>query len=143
MLCPELPALTDILISRGHTVEIETNGSIPIGKLADAKHRPFFTLDYKLPGSGMQKHMLTDNYRYLVQGDAVKFVSGSKKDLEAAEEIINKYKLCEKCAVFISPVFGKIEPVEIAGFITERKLNGVRLQLQLHKYIWDPDMKGV
>ena len=112
-------------------------------KQGDEKLRPVFTLDYKLPGSGMESSMLTDNYRFLKGEDAVKFVSGSIEDLERAEEIIRKYSLTEKCRVYISPVFGKIDPVQIVEFMIERKLNGVRLQLQLHKFIWDPDRGGV
>ena len=60
-----------------------------------------------------------------------------------AEEIINEYGLNEKCRVYFSPVFGKINYEEITEFMKERKLNGVRLQLQLHKIIWEPDMRGV
>ena len=59
------------------------------------------------------------------------------------KEIINVYGLTDRCRVYFSPVFGKIKPVEIAEFMKERKLNGVRLQLQLHKIIWNPDMRGV
>lgn len=88
--------------------------------------------------------MRTENYAFLdAEKDAVKFVSGSRADLECAAEVIKKYRLTEKCAVFISPVFGGIDPSEIVAFMLEKKLNGVRLQLQLHKLIWDPDARGV
>ena len=143
MLCPELPELVAELMKRGHRCEIETNGSIPIEALAGAEYRPVFTLDYKLPGSGMESAMLTGNYRYLQGEDAVKFVSGSREDLERAREIIEGFALTEKCRVYISPVFGKIDPAEIVEFIINNRLNGVRLQLQLHKSIWDPDARGV
>ena len=74
---------------------------------------------------------------------ALKFVVGDKFDLVRAEEIIKEYGLTDRCRVYLSPVFGKIKPEEIAEFMKERKLNGVRLQLQLHKIIWEPDMRGV
>ena len=64
-------------------------------------------------------------------------------DSEKAEEIIQKYDLCKRTKVYISPVFGNIDPADIVEFMKERKMNKVRLQLQLHKFIWDPDKKGV
>lgn len=125
------------------SVEIETNGSVDISAYQNDQFRPIFTLDYKLPSSGMESRMLTENYKYLHQSDTVKFVSGSRADLERALEIIREYGLAEKCAVYISPVFGMIDPAEIVEFMLQNKLNGVNLQLQLHKFIWDPNMKGV
>ena len=63
-------------------VEIETNGSISIADLSQKTYRPAFTLDYKCPSSGMESAMLTDNYNYLQECDAVKFVSGTEEDLK-------------------------------------------------------------
>ena len=57
--------------------------------------------------------------------------------------MIKKYSLTDKCRVYISPVFGGIDPKQIVDFMIENKMNGVRLQLQLHKYIWDPEERGV
>lgn len=135
--------LIEALCGMGCLVEIETNGSISIAELNGKKFRPAFTLDYKLPSSGMEAAMLTENYALLREGDAVKFVSGSERDLEKAAEIIEKYSLTEKCRVYISPVFGCIEPERIVEFMIGRRMNGVRLQLQMHKYIWDPEKRGV
>ena len=143
LLQKDIAPLIARLTETGHRVEIETNGSVSVEALSLLTPRPVFTLDYKLPGSGMESAMLTENYRYLAPGDSVKFVSGSREDLERAAEIIGKYRLTEKCAVFISPVFGKIDPADIVAFLLERRLNGVRLQLQLHKFIWDPNKRGV
>ena len=56
---------------------------------------------------------------------------------------MREYKLTERCHVFISPVFGEIEPADIVDFMEEHKMNGVRLQLQLHKFIWEPTRRGV
>ena len=135
--------LTDALIGSGHRVEIETNGSIPIEALALRERRPVFTLDYKLPSSGMEDRMLTENYRFLAGEDAVKFVAGSRGDLDRAAEIVREHSLSEKCRVYISPVFGRIEPAEIVEYILDKRMNGIKVQLQLHKFIWDPDMRGV
>ena len=143
LLQPELHVLTDMLISSGHRVEIETNGSQPVEGLAIRDLRPSFTLDYKLPDSGMESRMLTGNYSFLTMEDTVKFVAGSLSDLEKALLIIKNYGLCEKCRVYLSPVFGKIEPAQMVDFMIKNKMNSVRLQLQLHKFIWPPDMRGV
>ena len=113
LLQKEIGRLVERLIHTGHVVEIESNGSLPIALLAEKEKRPFFTLDYKLPDSGMESHMLVDNYRYLCQEDAVKFVAGSRRDLEKAAEIIETYGLCERCKVYLSPVFGRIDPADM------------------------------
>ena len=135
--------LISLLMRRGHRVEIETNGSLPIAELAMKPFRPVFTLDYKLPDSSSENAMLTENYEFLRENDAVKFVAGSPSDLEKAARIIEEYGLRGKCGVYISPVFGKTDPEEIVSFLINRKMNDVRLQLQLHKYIWEPDRRGV
>jgi len=124
-------------------IEIETNGSIPLKPFQYIKNRPAFTMDYKLPSSGMEKFMITDNFYCLNKNDTVKFVAGSHNDLLRAKDVIDKYELCERCNVYLSPVFGKIEPASIVDFMKQHKMNNVVLQLQMHKIIWDPDMKGV
>lgn len=87
--------------------------------------------------------MHTANFSLLHAKDAVKFVVGSKADLVRAADIIQEYSLTARCAVYFSPVFGAIQPGEIVDFMKKHLLNGVRLQLQLHKYIWDPLQRGV
>ena len=143
LLRQEMSELIDTLMSAGLRVEIETNGSIHLREFADRVYRPVFTMDYKLPSSGMEEYMCSDNFGCLEKHDTVKFVSGSMEDLERAVEVIESHHLTERCHVYISPVFGKIEPAYIVEFMKEKKLNDVRLQLQLHKFIWDPDKKGV
>lgn len=143
LLQPEIYELIEKLMATGHNVEIETNGSISIEELSRCRYRPDFTLDYKLPSSGMEKFMLTENYKYLSGNDVVKFVAGSREDLEKALEIIEKFSLSDKCRVYFSAVFGKITPAEIVEFMKEKNLNKIRLQLQMHKFIWNPDSKGV
>ena len=123
--------------------EIETNGSIDLSEFVNIDNRPSFTMDYKLPSSGMEKFMNTNNLSLLTKHDTVKFVSGNIKDLERAKEIMDKYNLYNKTNLYISPVFGSIQPVEIVNFMIENKLNNVNLQLQLHKIIWNAEMRGV
>ena len=143
LLQKDIKTLTEMLYDSGLSTEIETNGSVSIKELAISSKRPIFTLDYKLPSSMMENKNYADNYEYLRPEDTVKFVSGSREDLERAAEIIEKYTLIERCNVYISPVFGRIDPAEIVDFMKEKGLNGVRLQLQLHKFIWNPEKRGV
>lgn len=143
LLQKNIQTLINMLIHKGIRTEIETNGSIPLRVFAVSECRPVFTMDYKLPGSGMEDHMYVDNLLVLGKEDTVKFVSGSVEDLAKAKEIIELYRLTEKCHVYFSPVFGEIEPAQIVDFMKENNMNDVRLQLQLHKYIWDPKTKGV
>lgn len=143
LLQKECGALAELLIKNGCRVEIETNGSISLERLASSEYRPVFNMDYKLPSSGMEEFMCVDNFRLLNCHDTVKFVSGSIADLEKAAKLIDKYRLKERCHVFISPVFGEIDPADIVDFMEEHKMNGVRLQLQLHKFIWEPTRRGV
>jgi 7-carboxy-7-deazaguanine synthase len=125
------------------SVEIETNGSVFLEPFLGFRRRPVFTLDYKLAGSGMEAFMNTDNYRFLTKHDTVKFVCSDRNDLERAKEIIDTFHLTDCCKVYFSPVFGRIDPQEMAAFLLEHKMNFVTLQLQMHKIIWPPDMRGV
>ena len=124
-------------------VEIETNGSVLLSKFSGLENPPSFTMDYKLPSSGMERMMALENFDHLTKKDTVKFVSGSMADLEKARELINKYKLTEKTSIFISPVFGDIELESIVDFMKDNQMNGVNMQVQLHKIIWDPNERGV
>lgn len=125
------------------SVEIETNGSIPLDKFSNIENPPSFTMDYKLPSSNMENKMITDNFKYLTKKDTVKFVSGSIEDLEKVKTIIINYSLVNKTNVYISPVFGKIDMNNIVEFMKDNKMNGVTLQIQLHKVIWEPEKRGV
>lgn len=135
--------LRKLAADRAIHVEIETNGSVPLDRFASIDNRPAFTLDYKLPGSGMESHMLTENYKLINKRDTVKFVISSRSDLDRAREIITAHKLDEICNVYFSPVFGSIEPSEMVEYMIENKMNGINMQLQMHKFIWDPNQKGV
>ena len=135
--------LAILLADEDLRVEIETNGAVDLRKFCACPGRPVFTMDYKLPSSGYEKSMVLSNFELLSPDDTVKFVSGSTEDLEKAYQIIQEYDLLRKCHVYFSPVFGAIEPAEIVDFLLEHRLNDVRLQIQMHKVIWDPDKRGV
>ena len=145
LLQERLPELCGELAKLDLNVEIETNGSVPLKpfleKCQGSGARPSLTMDYKLPSSKMEKHRCTENFKYLQKTDTLKFVCGSNNDLERAAEVLSEFK--PECMVYLSPVFGRIEPADMVEFMKERKLGKVRLQLQLHKFIWDPEMKGV
>lgn len=125
------------------SVEIETNGSVHLDKFANIENPLSFTMDYKLPSSYMEDKMIVDNFKYLTETDTVKFVSGSIEDLERVKNIIDNYNLVNKTNIYISPVFGKIDMNQIVEFMKVNKMNGVTLQIQLHKVIWEPEKRGV
>ncbi len=125
-------------------IEVETNGSMDISGFMDIGiNPPVFTLDCKLKSSGMEGHMEERNYSMLKPRDTVKFVAGSIEELEAAKAIIERHKLTARCNVHFSPVFGALDMNEIVEFMKNNKINGVRLQPQLHKIIWHSERRGV
>lgn len=142
LLQPEIGVLIQRLLENGLRVEIETNGAVDLTPFCTAA-RPVFTMDYKLPSSSCEGGMLIKNFALLQKEDTVKFVVGSQIDLQRARKLIEKYNLTTCCQVYFSPVFGSIEPVEIVEFMQKYKLNEVRLQIQIHKVIWDPNKRGV
>lgn len=128
-------------------IEIETNGSVSLREVDDLRKKynlPIsFTMDYKLPGSGMESNMLKTNFHYLTSIDVVKFVASNRTDMDRGVEILEEYNLMKQCKIYFSPVFGKIRLEDMANYLVEKRLNGVRMQLQMHKFIWDPNRRGV
>ena len=102
-----------------------------------------FTMDYKLPGSHMEKYMALGNMRLLRACDSVKFVVSDLNDLNVSKRIIEEYDLDNRVAVYLSSCFMRIQPKDIVDYMIDNNMNKVKLQLQLHKYIWEPDRKGV
>jgi 7-carboxy-7-deazaguanine synthase len=139
LLQAETPVLLTELLEAGLTTCLETNGSRPIGGLDARVHR---ILDVKGPGSGMAEHNDWGNLDLLTPGDEVKFVVGDRSDFTWALEVIERHGLAERLPVLISPVFGQVSLQEAAAWILATRLP-VRLNLQLHKYIWGPEARGV
>lgn len=139
----DIELLLEGLCKAGFQVNVETNGSIDIrGKINRLKYpQAFFTIDYKSPSSKMNKHMFLENIKMARHADVLKFVVGSKEDLEKALEVINEYK--PMAQIYFSPVWGKIYLGDIVDFMKDNKLYNCKIQVQLHKIIWDPDMRGV
>lgn len=126
-------------------VHIETNGSIDIEPFKNkyTNGKISYIVDYKLPQSGMTDKMNYNNLKCVDENDVYKFVIADMADLKKSYEIISSYNLAEKCCVYLSPVTGSIEMSEIVEFMKEKNMNKVRLQVQLHKIIWDKNVRGV
>ncbi|MDP2047067.1 MAG: radical SAM protein [Deltaproteobacteria bacterium] len=139
LLQAETPVLLTDLLDAGFTVCLETNGSQPIGAVDARVHR---ILDVKCPGSGMADHNDWANMDLLTSRDEVKFVVADQLDFTWALEVIKYFRLAERLPVLISPVFGQVSLQEAAAWILATRLP-VRLNLQLHKYIWGPEVRGV
>lgn len=131
------------LVKNGYDVNVETNGTCEPIRI-NTRNEPgslFYTMDYKCPSSGMEYRMNMDALRKLGKSDVLKFVVGSKEDMDAALGVYEE--LLTPAEVFFSPVFGKLEPHEIVAYLRARKLYGCRVQVQLHKIIWNPEERGV
>lgn len=127
------------LCDAGHTVLIETSGAVDIGPVDSRAH---VILDVKCPGSGMSDRMHWPNLAKLTAKDEAKFVIADRKDYEWAREVMARHDLTACCSVLMSPVFGSLEPRLLAEWVLEDRLP-IRFQLQIHKFIWAPDMRGV
>jgi 7-carboxy-7-deazaguanine synthase len=99
-------------------------------------------LDVKCPGSGMTDRMHWPNVERLRPQDEAKFVIQDRIDYDWAKSILDRFRLTERCSVLFSPVFNFLDPRHLTEWMLADRLP-VRLQLQMHKYIWAPDMKGV
>lgn len=137
------PYVTELLIRMNNMnifdINVETNGSIDPSSYHDLKN-VWFTVDYKCPSSGEESHMNPEAFKSLRPQDVLKFVVGNKEDLYKASQVIEKYN--PKAQIYFSPVFG-YPASEIVDFILDHDLNDCKVQLQMHKYIWDPEERGV
>jgi 7-carboxy-7-deazaguanine synthase len=139
LLQAETPALLTDLLDAGFSVCLETNGSLPIGAVDARVHR---ILDVKCPGSGMADHHVWANMDLLTSRDEVKFVVADRLDFTWALEVIKRFHLAGRLPVLISPVFRQVALQEAAAWILATGLP-LRLNPQLHKYIWGPEVRGV
>jgi len=127
------------LCDEGFKVLLETSGSISI---ENVDKRVTIIMDLKTPSSKMMKKNLYSNIDFLKPDDEVKFVIGNREDYEWSKEIIKKYNLKDKCKILMGCVFGELSNLELATWILEDNLP-VRFQMQLHKYIWETERRGV
>lgn len=149
MMQKGIEELAMTLAAGGHKVNIETNGTFgPFTLPQWLADKVFFTVDYKCGASGCEDKMRPEVFQALRFNDVIKCVVGSVDDLENALKNLRKWVPylggVSSPYVYFSPVFGKIEPRQIVEFMKEKKLFGkYRVQLQLHKFIWEPNARMV
>jgi len=140
LLQKEVYPLMQRLLDEGRTVMLETGGHLSVDRVPDAVIR---VIDVKCPGSGEAGQNHWPNLDRLRPTDEVKFVIQDRADYEYARDVVAKHQLAGRCAaVHFSPVHDVQPPRELAEWILADRL-AVRLQLQAHKYIWDPTTRGV
>lgn len=130
---PLLSAICDL----GVEVSLETSGAMDISKVDP---RVVKVMDLKTPGSGEESKNRYSNIELLRQQDQLKFVICNREDYDWARAKLDDYQLAERCEVLFSPIHGELKPADLADWIVEDNLP-VRMQLQLHKYLWG-DEKG-
>ena len=142
---PGAAPLARRLLDEGYTVLVETSGALDVSVLDPAVHR---IMDLKCPGSGESHRNLWSNLDHLGPGDEVKFVVAGRDDYAWTRDVIRSRGLDRRVAegtlraLLISPVWGSVDPAELAEWILSDGLP-VRFQLQLHKLIWGPERQGV
>jgi 7-carboxy-7-deazaguanine synthase len=136
---PEAFVLIERLCTAGYEVLIETSGAIDTTPVDARAH---IILDVKCPGSGMLHRMHWENLNRLTAKDEVKFVIKNRADYDWSKDIVREHALNQRCHVLFAPVFGTLDGRLLAEWILADRLP-VRFQLQLHKFIWAPDMRGV
>lgn len=139
LLQPETRPLMTALADAGHTVLLETGGAEDIG---DVDQRIHIIMDLKCPDSGECERNRWTNLDRLKPTDEIKFVIASRRDFDWTAEAIRTHRLGERFTVLVSPVFGRVELADLATWLLDSRLN-VRMQLQMHKFIWDPKARGV
>ncbi len=141
LLQPKTVSLISVLIETGHTVLLETNGSLSIQPVpADC----IKIMDIKCPSSGESHRNLPENFPHLSGSDEIKFVVSDRRDYEYAKSILQDQKpaFISRERTHFSPVFNRLDPRELASWILADRLEA-RLSLQLHKIIWNSEQRGV
>lgn len=137
---PKVNLFMQELIARGYEVLLETSGAFPIDVVPPEVK---IIMDIKAPDSGEEKRNHWANISQLRKNkDEIKFVLSSKADFDYACDVVNKYELFDKALVFASPVFDRVQNLELAQWILDSGYP-FRMQLQMHKYIWPATQRGV
>jgi 7-carboxy-7-deazaguanine synthase len=140
LLQPDVYPLMQRLLDAGKTVLIETGGHRSIAQVPAGVIR---IVDVKCPGSGESEKNDWSNLAHLTPADEVKFVIADRADYDFAREVVRREQLDDKvAAVLFSPVHGELDPKQLAEWVIADRLP-VRVQLQVHKYIWSPETRGV
>ena len=139
LLQNEIYSLMNLLCNNGYIVSLETSGSKSC-EFVDSRVKTI--LDVKTPSSGAKNSFDYSNLTFLYESSEVKFVITNESDFDWAEMFCREYSLFHKCQVFYSPSFNEMDPKWLAEKILATK-SRARLQIQLHKYIWSPEKRGV
>jgi 7-carboxy-7-deazaguanine synthase len=140
LLQPGVHALMARLCDAGKTVLLETSGERDVSAVDPRVHR---IVDLKAPGSGESARNRLENLEHLGERDEIKVVLADRSDYEWARAIVREHRLCERVReVLLSCVHGELDPQALVGWVMEDALD-VRVQLQLHKYIWGATAQGV
>lgn len=139
LLQEEIFPLLSRLADAGLTVLLETSGAHSVARVDPRVH---IIMDLKCPDSGECAGNCWDNLARLKPADQIKFVVASRRDFDWAAEAIRSHELERRFTVLLSPAFGLVQPIQLADWLLESGLP-VRMQLPLHKYIWDPKARGV
>lgn len=140
LLQPGIYPLIDRLLATGKTVMVETSGASDVSRL---DRRVIKIMDLKCPGSGEAARNLWSNLEHLTPRDEIKFVVSDRADYEWARAVILDRDLASRVnAILLSCTFDGLAPANLAAWILEDRLPA-RLQLQLHKYVWPPQMRAV
>jgi 7-carboxy-7-deazaguanine synthase len=140
LLQPAVPALLSELCDAGKTVLLETSGEADVSAVDRRVHK---IMDLKPPDSGESHRMRWGNLFFVTPRDEIKFVLASRRDYEWMRATIAEWDLASRTShLLASTVFGRLTPRELARWVLDDGLR-VRVQLQLHKYIWEPDATGV
>jgi 7-carboxy-7-deazaguanine synthase len=137
LLQPDVLRLMTRLADAGQTVLLETSGAHDVGPVDPRVH---IIMDLKCPDSGECEHNLWPNLDRLKPTDQIKFVIASRRDFDWSADTIRRYRL-DRLTVLLSPVYG-VPLADLAAWLLTSGLQ-VRMQLQMHKYIWDPTARGV
>lgn len=139
LLQKEVPELALRLLDKNYTVLLETSGERDISVL---DKRVIKIMDLKCPGSNESQQNRWENLEHLTPEDEVKFVIRDREDYEWSYEVVKKHDLENRVKILFSPVWDDLNPEDLAHWILQDNLNA-RYQLQLHKFIWTPETKGV
>lgn len=139
LLQKDILILIKKLLDEKYIVLLETNGSMSIKEIDT---RVIIIMDIKTPKSGMFEKMDIENLKYIKENDEIKFVVIDREDYEWVKNFIYKYNLIDRCKILLSPAHGILSPENLSKWILDDKLPA-RLNLQIHKYIFGQDKRGV
>ncbi len=139
LLQPGVYPLMEALLAKGHTVLLETSGAIDVREVPPAVHK---IVDLKAPSSGESDRNDLRNFESMNANDELKLVLGSREDYAWAQQMVRTHRLAERpFGLLWSTVYGKLSPTELAEWLIADRMPG-RMQLQLHKYLWDPNARA-